>query len=103
MEELLPRCDRLKTYIDALRNLGRSDVPDRAKLIKKNVDLYLEDGARNRALEDLRSAIYNEETERREGEGEDWSIAREYVRSLLQQANLRMLLITRIALRSLNR
>ena len=83
MEELLPRCDRLKTYINALRNLARSDVPDRAKLIKKNVDLYLEDGARNRALEDLRSAIYNEETERREGE--DWSIAREYVRSLLQQ------------------
>jgi len=31
----------------------------------------------------LRSAIHNEESERREGE--DWSIAREYVHSLSQQ------------------
>ena len=67
----------------ALRNLARSEAPDRAKLIEKNVDLYLEQGARNRALEDLRSAIHNEESERREGE--DWSIAREYVYKLLQQ------------------
>jgi hypothetical protein len=34
-------------------------------------------------LEALRLAIHNEESERREGE--DWSIAKEYVRSLLQQ------------------
>ena len=38
---------------------------------------------RDRALEDLRSAIHNEESERREGE--DWSIAGQYVHSLLQQ------------------
>ena len=38
---------------------------------------------RNRALEDLRSAIHNEESEWREGE--DWSIAGQYVHSLLQQ------------------
>ena len=79
----MPRGDRLRTYTDALRNLARSEAPDRARLIEKNVDLYLEQGARNRALEDLRSAIHNEESERREGE--DWSIAREYVHSLLQQ------------------
>jgi hypothetical protein len=30
----------------ASRNLARSDVPDRVKLIEKNVDLYLEEGAR---------------------------------------------------------
>jgi hypothetical protein len=69
--------------MDALRNLARSDAPDRAKLVEKNVDLYLEQGARNSALEDLRSAIHNEESERREGE--DWSIATEYVHSLSQQ------------------
>jgi hypothetical protein len=74
---------RLRTYIDALRNLARSDVPDRVKLIEKNVDLYLEAGSRGRALEALRSAIHNEESERREGE--DWSIPGEYVRSLLRR------------------
>ena len=83
MEALLSRRERLRTYLDALRNLARSDVSDRAKLIEKNIDLYLEDRARNPALEDLRSAIHNEENERRAGE--DWSIARKYVRSLLQQ------------------
>jgi hypothetical protein len=86
MEGPLPSSsNRLRTYIDALRNLARSDVPDRVKLIKKNVDLYLEEGAKGSALEALRSAINNEESEQREGE--DWSIAREYVRLLLQQTN----------------
>ena len=79
----MPKSPRLTTYIDALCNLARSDVLDRVKLIEKNVDLYLEEGARNRALEALRSAIHNEESERREGE--DWSIASRYVRSLLQR------------------
>ena len=81
MERPLPKSARLWTYIDALRNLARSDLPDRVKLIEKNVDLYLEEGARGRALEDLRSAIHNDERR----EGEDWSIAGEYVHSLLQQ------------------
>jgi hypothetical protein len=36
-----------------------------------------------RALERLRKAIHYEEAERREGE--DWSIAKEYVRSLLHR------------------
>jgi hypothetical protein len=84
MEGPLPiSAARLTTYIDALRNLAGSDVPDRVKLIEKNVDLYLAEGRRGRSLEALCSAIHNEESERREGE--DWSIAREYVRSLLQQ------------------
>ena len=82
MEGPLPKTARLRTYIDALRILAKSDPPDRV-LIEKNVDLYLEEGPKGRALEDLRAAIHNEESERREGE--DWSIAGEYVHSLLQQ------------------
>ena len=68
--------------VDALRNLARTDVPNRAELIKRNVDLYLQDeiGRRQRALERLRRAIHNEETDRREGE--DWSVAKDYVRLL---------------------
>ena len=46
MEGPLPKSARLMTYIDALRNLARSDLPDRVKLIEKNIDLYLEEGAR---------------------------------------------------------
>ena len=43
---------------------GQMDFPDRVKLIKKNIDLYLEEGARGRALEDLRSAIVSRVTPR---------------------------------------
>ena len=82
----MPRRDRFRTYLDALRNLARTDVPNRAELIERNVDLYLKDeiGGRQRALERLRQAIHNEETERREGE--DWSVAKDYVRSLQNMA-----------------
>jgi len=68
--------------MDALRNLARTDVPDRAELIERNIDRYLvnEFGGRQRALERLRQAIHDEESERREDE--DWSIAKDYVRSL---------------------
>jgi hypothetical protein len=78
----LPRRDRFVTYVDALRDLARTDARNRVELIKRNVDLYLKDeiGRRQRALERLRQAIHNEETERREGE--DWSLAKDYVRSL---------------------
>jgi hypothetical protein len=78
----LPRRDRFRTYMDALRSLARTDVPNRAELIERNVDRYLKDevGGRQRALERLRQAIHNEETERRAGE--DWSVAKDYVGSL---------------------
>jgi hypothetical protein len=68
--------------MDALRNLARTDAPNRAELIKRNVDRYVKDeiGGQQRALERLRQAIHNEETERRDGE--DWSVAKDYVRSL---------------------
>jgi hypothetical protein len=82
MEGQLPRRDPFGTCVDALCNLARTDVPNRAELIKRNVDLYLQDeiGRRQRALERLRRAIHNEETDRREGE--DWSVAKDYVRLL---------------------
>jgi len=78
----LPRRDQFRTYMDALSNLARTDAPNRAELIKRNVDRYVKDeiGGRQRALERLRQAIHNEETERRDGE--DWSVAKDYVRSL---------------------
>jgi hypothetical protein len=68
--------------MDALRSLARTDVPNRAELIRRNVDRYVKDeiGGRQRALERLRQVIHNEETERRDGE--DWSVAKDYVRSL---------------------
>jgi hypothetical protein len=73
--------------MDALRNLARTDVPNRPELIERNVDRYLKDeiGGRQRALERLRQAIHNEESERREGE--DWSVAKDHVRSLQTMAD----------------
>jgi hypothetical protein len=77
--------DRLRTYIDALRVLARTNDPNRVVLIERNIDNYLdtESGRRERSLELLRVAINNEEAERREGE--DGSMAKDYVRSLLSQ------------------
>jgi hypothetical protein len=77
--------DRLRTYIDALRVLARTNDPNRVVLIERNIDNYLdtESRRRERSLELLRVAINNEEAERREGE--DWSMAKDYVRSLLSQ------------------
>jgi hypothetical protein len=71
----------VETYTDALRILARSNDVDRSKLIKRNIDLCLQGSERTRLLDGLQSAINNEESEKREGE--DWSIAREYVKSLL--------------------
>jgi hypothetical protein len=78
----LPRRDRLETYMDALRILARTDVSNRADLIVRNVDRYLKEeiGGLRRALERLRQVFHNEKSERREGE--DWSVAEDYVRSL---------------------
>ena len=61
--------------MDALRNLARTDAPNRAELIKRNVDRYVKDeiGGRQRALEWLRQ---------KRRYGEDWSVAKDYVRSL---------------------
>jgi len=75
----------LKTYIDALCVLAKTHNPNRVVSIERNIDRYLqtESGGKERGLERLRVAIHNEEAERREGE--DWSVAKEYVRSLLHR------------------
>jgi hypothetical protein len=76
--------DRLGTCIDAWGVLARSNAPDRAILVERYIEAYLKTETTvslTRALERLRRAIHYEEAER--GEGEDWSVAREYVRSLL--------------------
>jgi hypothetical protein len=90
LHPLHPACqgmgmDRLKTYIDALRVLAKTHDPNRVVLIERNIDNYLktESGGKERSLERLRVAVHNEEAERREGE--DWSVAKEYVRSLLRR------------------
>jgi hypothetical protein len=77
--------DQLKTYVDALCILAKTQDPNRVVLIARNIDRYLkmDSGGKERGLERLRVAIHNEEAERREGE--DWSIAKDYVRSLLQR------------------
>ena len=75
--------DPLRTYVKALRVLAKMHDPNRVVLIERNIDRYLqmESGGKDRGLERLRVAIHNEEAERREGE--DWGVARDYVRSLL--------------------
>ena len=64
--------DRLATCMDALRVLAKSTDPGRAVLIEKYIDAYL-----------LGNAIRDEHAERREGAS--WSIAKEYVRSVLHR------------------
>jgi hypothetical protein len=54
-------------------------------LVERQIDEYLRNDPFSlaHALERLRRAIHYEELERREGE--DWSVAKEYVRSLLRR------------------
>lgn len=68
--------------MDALRVLARTNDPNRVVLIERNINEYLrtEFGGKERGLERLRVAIHNEEVEGRRGE--DWGMAKEYVRSL---------------------
>ena len=70
--------------LTALRVLAKSKGPHRHLLIERHIDQYLRTDPFSlaHALERLRKAIHYEELERREGE--DWSVAKEYVRSLLR-------------------
>ena len=60
-------------------------IPYRPVLVERYIDEYLRTDTvgLSRALERLRRAIHYEEVEGREGE--DWSLAKEYVRSLLHR------------------
>jgi hypothetical protein len=76
--------DRLGTCVNALRVLARSNDPDRAVLVERDIDAYLttETGSVWQALERLCKGIRDEQAEGREGE--DWNVAKRYIRSALQ-------------------
>jgi hypothetical protein len=67
-----------------LRVLAKSNEQHRDIFVERHIDEYLRNDPFSlaHALERLREAIQYEELQRREGE--DWSVAREYVRSLLR-------------------
>lgn len=73
----------LQLHIEELRVLARTNELNRGVLIEKNIEEYLnaEPGGEKPALERIRDAIGDEEAEKREGE--DWSIAKNFVRSWL--------------------
>ena len=76
---------RLRTYMGALRVLARSNDLNQVILVESNIDEYLQTNADQlaNALVRLRNAIHAEEVANRAGE--DWSIARDYVRRLLHR------------------
>ena len=75
--------DLLRLRIETLRVLARTDQPNRVGLIERNIEDYLktELGRERSSLERLRDAIEREEAEKYQGE--DWSIAKDYVHSRL--------------------
>jgi hypothetical protein len=68
-----------------LRVLAKSTLSGSRSLVERLIDQYLRSAPFSLAyeLERLRSTIHYEALERREGE--DWSDAKEYVRSLLHR------------------
>jgi hypothetical protein len=76
--------DRLETCMDALRVLARSNGPDRLVLVERHIDAYLttETVSVWQALERLGKGIHDEHAEGREGE--NWSTAKAYIRSVLR-------------------
>jgi hypothetical protein len=76
---------RARMCIDALRVLARSNDLNQVILVESNIDRYLKANAGHQAhaLERLRNAIHEEEAAKRPGE--DWSLARDYVRRLLHK------------------
>jgi hypothetical protein len=77
--------DRLQSCIEALRVLAQSNDPNRVVLIERNIDEYLKTGndTMGRSLLRLRDAINYQKGAKRHGE--NWSIAKDYVRSLLRR------------------
>jgi hypothetical protein len=77
--------DRVQSRIEVLRVWARSNDPNRVALIENAINEYLksEPGTLRLSLERLCDAIDREEAAKRRGE--DWSIARDYVRSRLRR------------------
>ena len=82
--------NRLGQCLAALRVLARSNDPHRSVLVERRIDAVLKADPFSlaHALERLPKAIHYEEVERRDGE--NWSIAKEYVRSLLRRIESRV-------------
>jgi hypothetical protein len=78
---MIEKDDPLRLRIEALRVLARTDQPNRAVLIERNIEDYLKTAGSERPSLRLRDAIDREDGERRQDE--DWSIAKDYVRSRL--------------------
>jgi hypothetical protein len=79
---MIEKDDALRLRIEALRVLARTNEPNRAVLIERNIEDYLKTaGSEKPSLEWHRDAIDREEGEKRQDE--DWSIAKEYVHSRL--------------------
>jgi hypothetical protein len=76
---------RLGLCLTALRILAKSKGSHHSVWIERPIDEYLRNDPFSlaHALERLRRAIHNEEAQHREDE--DWSPAREYVRTLLHR------------------
>jgi hypothetical protein len=76
---------RLGPCLTALRVLASSKGAHRDVLIERHIDDYLRTHPISlaHALERLRKAIRYEQLQERKGE--DWSVARDYVRSLLRR------------------
>jgi predicted transcriptional regulator len=77
--------DQLQQLVEKLHVLARRNEPNRVVLIEKAINEYLDDkaGIVRLSLERLCDAIEREDAAKRRGE--DWSIARDYVRSRLRR------------------
>jgi hypothetical protein len=77
--------DRLRPFIEALRVLAQTNDPNRVVIIENAINEYLRDepGNVSISLERLCDAIDRQEAENRRGE--DWSIARDYIRARLRR------------------
>ena len=75
--------DLLQQLVEKLCVLARTNEPNRVALVEKAIDEYLNDkaGIVRLSLERLCNAIEREEADRRALE--DWSIAKNYIRSRL--------------------
>lgn len=74
--------DGLQSCLIALRISASSTDPNQRIVVERHIDEYLRTVpfSLHNALESLSKAIQFEERERREGE--DWSAAKDYIRSL---------------------
>jgi hypothetical protein len=77
--------DQLQQLVGTLRALARTHEPNRVALVKEAIDEYLNGkaGIVRLSLERLCNAIEREEAERRVFD--DWSIAKDYIRSRLRR------------------